>query len=724
MTVRMLRMAALVVAAGLPLALGCSSLGLQSESSLNGPGSHAFDPANVTCEQKSDCMDGEVCEGGVCQMQRCGSTTYTSTPPLGLRRYISLRRELVVVSDDKHTLDGYVPTDGSFAHPDTMSYPAPGGRVIDAAGGNLTGQRPEALAVITEGSSRVQVVGPGTHVEIELGFTPVAVAAGDVEGDGVDEIVVVGSSGDLAVCRADTQKCMRRLVEGAGAPKDVTVADLNGDGGLSAVILTETPDGHASVVTLDLQSKDAAGSPTPLTASSTLLPPRITGHSMTRIAAGSVDGGGSSIVVLEDSGFGDYRNDAIHLLTAKDGRLTEAGALDVAPGTLDVHVGDTDGDGKPELVVLERSGVEVFSFSSPSGLTPLLRTPLSATSMPSHVTMADLDGDSPAGTLVGKPEVAPGPVVPIAVLVYPPYSTSYSDGAASVGVGNREGTDTTKSAGVSLSAGMGIGFQIGITKAFGISAGAHISQTISRYKAVTQSIAVGERFSVTADPKKEGVEATSVVLACACYHAYTYRVEDPKGRLGGGGDGKLMTLFVPVGGGTSIWSQKRYNALAEQLKNLPVIDAPYVVGDPETYPSSPVKLDGTAIAKEDLLFKTPRTYHVSDVASTSWSLDVGETTSTADSLSVSVSAKGGVHAGPISLDGDLGRGTEASFTVSVGRTASFFGSIPPIRDDAHTPEDEHVLHGYDFTPIVYRDRYKTADGKQGGFFVVTYSVPR
>ena len=42
--------------------------------------------------------------------------------------------------------------------------------------------------------------------------------------------------------------------------------------------------------------------------------------------------------------------------------------------------------------------------------------------------------------------------------------------------------------------------------------------------------------------------------------------------------------------------------------------------------------------------------------------------------------------------------------------------------DPDTPEDELKLRGYSFTPIVYRQRYRAAPGKDGAFFVLTYTV--
>ena len=66
----------------------------------------------------------------------------------------------------------------------------------------------------------------------------------------------------------------------------------------------------------------------------------------------------------------------------------------------------------------------------------------------------------------------------------------------------------------------------------------------------------------------------------------------------------------------------------------------------------------------------------------------------------------------------------SAYSITVGQSASFGGSIPPSKDDPNTPEDEFAIWRYSFTPYVYRHHYKDYTGESSGFYVVTYTVNR
>jgi hypothetical protein len=687
-----------------------------SAPSLTGPGTRALDSDDPTCTTTKDCATGEQCLEGLCQMQRCGTQAYTSAPPLGKRSYFAVDRELLVVNDDaaRYALDGYEPTDGSFAHPPALSFSIDGGRVLDVTGGNLLGARPESSAAILDGSTRLYVVTGQDRREIELGFTPVATAAGDLQADGVDEVVVLGRDGDVAICSAQKASCERRAIPGI-LGKDVVVADVDGDGKAEPVVLGDRADGKSYLFVLNVDGQ-ATGQPE--------VAELATGKTLTRLAAGDLDGQApSELIALEDGGYLDFRADTLHFFGQQGGKLVETGTRSIADDAIDVHIGDVEGDGKAEVLVLEKSGLEVFVPQGPSDVSASYKTSLSASSKPSRLAMVDLDGDSPAGSLVGDRQLVPGPVVPLSVMVYPPYSRSHSDGTAQIGIGSTETKSDLAATTVSLRASLSVGLDTSIPGLVGSAIWASVDAQVARTAATGTSVTVGDRFLVNAKPELEGPDNGVAMLASACYHAYTYRIEDPAGRMGGkGGDGKLMSLLVPVGGQTSLWSLKRYNVLARRLKTLPVIEVPYVVGDPASYPTAMRKLDGKPIPTDDLLFAAPPAYRTSDVASVGWSLEVGSSTARTDALTVGISGGASVKLGPVFLEANVGGSAGAAYTVTVGRAATFSGTVPPVRNVAATPEDENKIYGYGFSPLVYRDRYKTADGKQGGYFVVTYSV--
>jgi hypothetical protein len=58
----------------------------------------------------------------------------------------------------------------------------------------------------------------------------------------------------------------------------------------------------------------------------------------------------------------------------------------------------------------------------------------------------------------------------------------------------------------------------------------------------------------------------------------------------------------------------------------------------------------------------------------------------------------------------------------MGKSATFSGTIPPLKNDPTTPEDESTLYGYSFTPIMYRDHYIDANNQSGSYYVLTYTA--
>lgn len=708
----------LVLSTIVAIVSGCSALdAITGDPELQGPGKSALDSNDPTCSSDDDCAAGEQCIEGLCQMQRCATQKFRSVAPLGAQSYFAVDRELLVVSDDsdKLTIDGYEPTNGSFAHPQSQTWAVDGLHILDVAGGNLTGKRPETVVAVASGSTRLHLVSGGAGAKaIDLGFQPAAVATGDVDRDSVDEAVVLGQNGELAICKLTTGKCDRRSFAGTG--KDVAVADVDGDGFDEPIVVVEDAEGSAvTVVNLDSET----------TKQSALVRLTIPGASLTRVTTLDLDkGGAAEIVVLEDGGYVGFADDTLHFLKSQGDKLVALGTQDISSEARDILGADTNGDDVPELMVLEDDEVEVFSPASASSVSSLYKSPLSASVAPSRLGFADVDGDSPTGTLDGDAQLVPGPIVPLTVMVYPPYSKSHSDGQSMIVVGAAESESQSQSSTVSLNASVTVGLNFELPVVFKAGVSGRIEAGISKTRENARSLSIGERYLVAAKPELEGTSNGAVVLSCACYHAYNYKVDDPAGKLGAKSAGGKMSVFVPVGGQTSLWSLKRYNALAKKLGTLPTIDVPYVVGDATSYPKKISRLDGTPIPSKDLLFTAPRDYRVSDVAMTNWDLTMGESQSNSEATSIGIGLHGTLAAGPIYAESDVSSSLRQAYSVSAGRSTSFGGTVPPIRNNAQTPEDEHELYAYGFTPVVYRQAYKAKNGIDGGYYVVTYNVTK
>lgn len=700
----------LPVLAAMAACAGGPGKGLPSSPDGGGPQAQADDPATLACQKDADCGTGEMCIENVCQVGPCGGTSYASVAPLGRRALLGGDRELVAVSGS--ALEVYEPTDGAFAHVTTPRFGAGTRVLVDVAAGNVQGSGPESLVAAVAGSTKVGVMTGGVWSDIAVGFAPVAVAAGDLDGDGVDEVVAVSRDGDVAACKAGGA-CTRRAVDGVIA-KGAAVADVDGDGAAEVVVLADAPDGRSVLVLFTKEIQTVT-----------------TGITLTRLAAANTDGEGPvELVALEDGGYLGLASDVVHIYgTAPSGAgesraaLVELGTYSAPTDTLDLQAGHLDADAKSEVLLRSPAGVHVLRARSRTALYEAQVSPLTGIGEVSRLVVADVDGDTPVVRLVKEAEPVAGPVVPVAVLTYPPYAGGASDGTSDVGVGSRESRTEGATSTVALKAAVGVGFEAdfpGVAKA---SVSVRVEAQVARTLGETRTVAVGQRFNVSADTAG-GAPHGVAILAGACYHAYTYALEDPGGRMGPGGQGRLLSLFVPVGGQTSLWSLGRYNAFAKARGTVPVIPTPFTAGDLASYPTTASRLDGSTIPAEDLLFTAPAPYRVSDVARVGWSFDASQSRSRTDAFTVGVSVKGSVKAGVVTLDGEVGASYGEAYTVTVGQESSIFGSVPAVPDDLSTAQDEHTKNAYAFTPVVYRERYTTQGGATGGYYVVTYAVSR
>jgi hypothetical protein len=646
--------------------------------------------SDPTCRATTDCASGEACIDGYCRMQPCGSAK-PGSPPLGARGVLAAHRELIAIADD-----GLHPYE-SAKDPSAVAPLSPTtglGSLISAAGGDLTGDGPEAIAIAHADSSAVTVMHGANRFELDFGIMPIAIAAGDLDGDAIAELVGVAADGSAAICKAKT--CTHASF--GASVIDLAIADLDGDGVNEVIALT-----GRSFITLDVTGKVRATYPAPAT--------------LTRFDAGTL-----GLVGIEDGGYLGFASDTLHFYAAKNGSLSELGTRTIPAGSSDVLVADLDGDGVEEVSVLEDSSIEVFVANGDPIPASTQKTALAGVSHPTRLAIGDIDGDSPIATLHGAPQPAPGPMVPVALVAYPPYSTEHSDGTSQIVIGSSDSTSNAEASTLSLRASLSLGYEGGFGDLVKATVSAKIEKTLSTTKTVTRSIAVGDKFTVNAQTGLSGPDNAVTIVAAACFYAFTYDITDPKGHLGDGADGHSVTLFVPSGGQTSAWSLRRYIDLAVESQDLPRLHVPFAAGNPASYPKQAQTIAGASIPPEDLLLGGDHAYRTSDVAQVGWTLDMTQSKADTTSDTTAVSVRGQLKVGPIVAETELGAGYGTAYTVQVGHTTTFAGNVPPVRDDPKTSNDEAALFGYGFSPVVYRDHYQTPAGAKGGLFVVTYAV--
>ena len=123
---------------------------------------------------------------------------------------------------------------------------------------------------------------------------------------------------------------------------------------------------------------------------------------------------------------------------------------------LDIATADIDLDDTSEIFILADDG-EVVEMSWNGSFARGASRDLGYSSDPDRITLADFDGDSPKAYLEGDSEKCEGNVLPMMVMIPPPFDRDHSDGDGSVGYGSSESTSESYSDTVSLGLGVDVG---------------------------------------------------------------------------------------------------------------------------------------------------------------------------------------------------------------------------------------------------------------------------
>jgi hypothetical protein len=673
--------------------------------------------SDLTCAAKSDCMDGEVCLDGTCQIDRCNEDEVLEPgqPPMGNGLNFLQDSELAVADrtayEGSFWVDAYQPVPGDSYD---WSVEAGTARIVDIAGGRFEEAGDHTYAAVMEGDEAVLLLGPSS-VRISTGFQPIGVDAGDVDGDGLDEIVAVSALSDIAICHADTQQCDPWLSDGTRF-MDVAVGDIDGDSFEEPILLVDV-DGERYLYAFHPNAE--------LTGEDLDYFSHIGSDEMHRITAGDLDGDWvAEVVVLKEEWWcGGFCDDQLHAFDSfPDGTFGFRMYSDVEnqTGVQDLAAGDVDNDDVAEIVTVSDGAWITMQDAAPSRWNQRFGSQLSVSSSPGRIAMGDHDLDAPRATLVDGPLRREGAIVPMMVLTLPPYHRQHSSGVASVGFGDNEVNEESKSDTVSLSLSADIGTSPSFFGLFGTSFSAKVDHTVSNTLATSRNMIIGNRYNLVADPETFGPNYGAVVVGWGCFDAYLYEVHDPKGTLGG--DGEKLVITVPVGGGEAMYNSARYNAMAEALGGLPTVEIPYTVGDPSSYPGRPERLDGKRIDEADLLFPEASEYAVSDVGQVGWWNMAGETVTNTETTSVGMGGSAGITAFGVSVGVGVTETWGSSYGLSVGQAALFWGSLPPLPDNLSTPEDEYALNRHTVTPWMYQESWEDEDGNPAKYWVVTYEV--
>jgi hypothetical protein len=208
---------------------------------------------------------------------------------------------------------------------------------------------------------------------------PRSMAALDADGNDVDELFVAGSGGTLVVER----DLGARAVHSAPA-RHVSGADLNGDG-FDDLVITDADTRAVHVLTSNGSAFSASTSP---------------GHG--RVAsteAHDADGDGAADLLLAVHDATSEVPANVILRNGGNGEFGVWAAFGAAP-TAQLLGGDVNGDGYPDLVVLNESGVHQVHMSDSQGQFAL-QDEFLLTSDARHGRLADIDADGWPDLILG-----------------------------------------------------------------------------------------------------------------------------------------------------------------------------------------------------------------------------------------------------------------------------------------------------------------------------------
>jgi hypothetical protein len=685
--------------------VGCYDPGSSTVLGDAPPGVPQWGESNITCTSNDDCREDELCSQRICQVRQCNRGPYTSTPPLAPDSGIYFDHDLAV-ADQAQDAIALLPADRAGVGARTLLEPN-AGPIVDLAGGNLIEGPAQELVIAHKGSTVVSIASSQRINQLDVGLVPVAVAAANLDRVGLDEVIALGAT-SVAICQVEAASCTRRELEAQSRAKDVATGDIDGDGVPEIVVLFES--NH--IVALHLGGTGTAeGERTVIQV----------GYTPDRISVGDLDNDGQAEVVAIHKAERDNQGH-VHIHNLNPERPIDVATWDV-DRPRDVSVGDLDHNGTLEVFVLRDGGkLTILSMGRGSASHPVVAdTRLQTSSGIDLIAAVDMDGDSTYVKLISGPEIVQSRPIPTVVAFFPPYWRELSDTPANVYVGDSE----LSTEGFEDTIGFRIGVQLGVEPSFFDIVSASLTGELARrvgraYTKMTTKF-VGDRVWTQAAPEQFGPAYGTVMLVYNCYHQYTYQMADPLAEVEGA-DGKKFILLVPIDVNSALLSTMRWNSLARALGDLPTFEAPHRIGDPTTYPTEMVTLAGKPIPEVDKVVPKPPSYTVSEVGFIGFWLALWETSGRRDLKEIEVDLRASVTVAGYKVGGSLGAALGKSHTIELGTEAVFGGFAPTLPDDPATPEDEYQLFQYSFSPIVYLDRYVNSEGVETPYYVYHYMV--
>ena len=281
--------------------------------------------------------------------------------------------------------------------------------------GDVNGDGKPDLTTTNGGSASVSVLlnttAPGAttpsfalQTQFATGIRPESLWMGDVNGDGKPDLAIVNGGSDSVSVLLNTTATgattpsfapQAQFATGS-APRSVSMGDIDGDGKPDLAIA------NAAGSVCVLLNRTAPGDTTPSFATQEQF---ATGSNPKSVSLGDIDGDGKP-----DLAIANLSSDSVSVLlnTTAPGATTASFApqhpFATGSGPNSVSMGDFNGDGKPDLAVVNGGSVSVsvlLNTTAPGASTPTFvpQTQFTTGRGPNSVSIGDINGD-------GRPDLA------------------------------------------------------------------------------------------------------------------------------------------------------------------------------------------------------------------------------------------------------------------------------------------------------------------------------